>query len=393
MDYARLQEQAIRADEYQMLGYSTQDAGPSIQPLHVDVNPIFRREAWRVTTEEYTLLLPVFRLATAMLQSTASKQFLCDLIYAERQDVPNAAPGKPNKVFHRTATPTHIIDQQIWKAWLELSRHNYFYIDSHYSICRPRAVTSPDLEGNGVRSGADLKWDGHRGIRTCVGIKRSLIDNFRVVCRDSPPNGFQRLLATFDLAKLLCHENSHMTEFARGIPGRKVPGIHFDWSVLQEPFFESQRIAEVGHAWTQFVFGGDMMPPFRLDPWPRVYYLHEWPTVGLIETEEARRRLTRWLPPPYTIDWILDIRHVAELNDQRYWDSIQGRHDLKILHFPKLIGALRLTPQELRVNIEPYISDHAILGQNDGPYLLGWREIVRVRWLANLGPAAEPNFT
>lgn len=103
---------------------------------------------------------------------------------------------------------------------------------------------------------------------------------------------------------------------------------------------------QVGLFWSQLILGGQVMPfPKLSDSWPVAYYIHEWPTIGPLETHY---KLNLRGPPLYTFDWLLDLRHVAMLQDQRFWSSLLVTSDHTVLRFSKYIGNLKV-PDEKRI--------------------------------------------
>jgi len=303
-----------------------------------------------MSNSEYKLMFAdmehVFALASAMLDTPASLEFLYNVIFCNRTMV---EPRKPEDeaflaldIDPYSATAAIDRHEQARQALNRLAESLTWQFDNSIQPDE-HAVTTPYLDeypdGVGIRDNAG----SHKGLASSIKLGQSSLDDLR---RLSNENVDVRKLLTlrFKVALTMCHEVAHAAEFAVGTnrltyltewqaAGRpEISQAEKDQKRKEfvEPCYGGEVVAELGYSWEQQVFGGTVVLDNEIDycmsfsKWPNhIARKKEHPCHGLINYH-----CTKWMVP---------LRYIANVNDREFW--AQATHqDTTVLLMQKTRG-------------------------------------------------------
>ena len=309
---------------------------PNVYPndLTVDLNPMLVRARWPgINDHMWSLLLPVLRLASAMLSTHASFLFLYSVINAKRAyDWPLSTKYHANIAMIGRLDPYDHLDQSLSD------------VRNEYEACLRLFAKYVEWK---VTLSSDPGWQnaGHYGITNSIPERATYFHNYRRRGHDGcgcnvylnssrlemleelrkKPTDFRTISATlrvqFMLAVTVCHELVHVVNrAAHGDP--------------YEPFWEDHNLAELGRSWEQEMFGGT--------PWqyPHNYdylYLVKWPMIderARAEVLMAERAASKGTSTFYS----LFMPYITRSSSQACWDTYTPTLDDSLLKIPKISG-------------------------------------------------------
>ncbi|KAI9844384.1 MAG: hypothetical protein M1830_007606, partial [Pleopsidium flavum] len=276
---------------------------PSALPndLSNPIHPAYYRSQWDNCPDEiYQLFTPSLRLASLMITSQASLVFYDALMYQHRRRLHEASDrlGKECYEFYgldsddrNAADP-----QNLYENVAEQS--------GHFAVTRRIPVVVKRDE-----------WPC--GSESTIGVGTDYVSSLRVVGANGSVSQLLRL--QFHVALTFAHELVHAVNNAVSLE-------------TYEPFFEDQRLAELGHAWEQAVFGGR---PSFLGPTdarnPLIFA--KWPTA--FREAHPDLNLERRLPKKTHTFYFIPMTFLAKIQQQGFW---AGSGDQNMLKIPKRYG-------------------------------------------------------
>ncbi|MCJ1451313.1 hypothetical protein MMC28_001649 [Mycoblastus sanguinarius] len=342
----------FQADDWTRLGYLGQtDSLPN--NLTTPILPIFdygssgRINRWTVSKNEdrvyhnlakenWDTFQPVLRLASAMIQSPASKRFIHAILYGRREKLHTLSEktGLNYYAFYRTTnSPDSEVNADVAKVWPSLAPKIRWVLEQdRLMIANQPAYTQIIFDT------CCIKHDGTMGIASEVYIRAShcpTIDKLRERGTQYP-----RLLRfQFAMAKVLCHEvihcigNATNTEKLQFYDDRYRRGELNDPGaalVPPEPYFEDDRAAELGDCWENAVFGGKISMADKgmilwICKWPSVY------TEGYGHVPKRRAMKRSWT------FYLVNSRWAQQIQRQNFWDEMPSTSTVW-LHVPKTLG-------------------------------------------------------
>ena len=257
------------------------DTGALPNDLNNEVHSVFRRERWLNLEEpDYAALEPTLRLASLMLQSPASLAYLCALMDSPRTrlDLKAAECYSFHKVdYDDIRTKARVLD-----FLRQLAPH------VSCMVCEP-IPGEDNVKGSAmrVRTNRPITMDGiqRSGPASLIRINPSyvkcLCDLLSKEWASSIPGAIcLGLHVQYFIATVLCYEIIHACHMAL-----------FPESVL-EPFYEDERINELGDSWTQAVLGASALHYNPLGRLEAALMALKWPN-NAVKTDHARRKYAR----------------------------------------------------------------------------------------------------
>ena len=305
-----------------------------------------------LSVQDREVMEPVLRLASAMLMSQPSVAFMDALIYRKRQPAMEAhVAGKlqmvPGHLRYRKRL-RHYVDHFLLTVrdnldleWVDDRSPNWVIEQDGYAFtsvsCRAKAP----------------KWGCALGIFVNDRFLKTL--HRLQISYPSPKTTNHQLRVQFLLAVTLCHELMHVIDKA----WNRSPSV-------PEPYFGDQALNEIGFAWEEVVFGGEIDDVRRKENDPEAFELCEWPIsfthfpspatfAGLLTLElefsaDNRRVFERRSAKGSSTVYYAPMKWITRLQQQSTWDQWGQSNNLRLLHIPKQIG---LQSGNLQWSIDP----------------------------------------
>lgn len=255
-----------------------------------------------LTTEEYGLFGQPLRLASQWLQSAPSSDAICSVIDGDRY-IPPGNPmhqGIPVYEFRRHSLSPSVAHERAGSALKQLGKYISFRTTDRDLVIglthEANGRTSPMIfqypEGIAITPGPEL-----RGLASITCINHSYLRTLRQLLLEPENNKFKIRKLYFQFALTICHEIIHEINFAvdtellkRYIEMYKrynETGARFGEVRFNEPFYEGQRVAELGFFWETEVFGGVCIQSMHKPNDP--IFIAEWPSSWSVIREHIRR--------------------------------------------------------------------------------------------------------
>lgn len=340
MDVATRDRIGLRSPEdWRRLGYAG-IPGACTNTLTYKIHPLFHG-----LQNMYPGLAPVLRLASAILESPASMAFLFTILYGhrERQDELSSQFNGECAVLRALRGPEATIRVMVSMALDKLTKFHEFRIST--------PPPNDSWEGITVRSGivCCITEDGKQGLGSCTFIRTSFVTKLAQL-RTEGGNKLEILNLKFRTAVTLVHELAHAINRAVDINAfpilNEIALTATASSRMYEPWYEDQRLAELGWAYENEVFGGIIgtLPgpgwdrPDSIDPSHPVF-VHKWP--GTETNEHPKRRGSKQSMTLY----LVSMYFIHNIQQQSFWDYYSAHRDLSKLRIEKTIG-VRIETQE-----------------------------------------------
>lgn len=232
---------------------------PQTPNLAASINPIFRKrygnlQLFKGTDEEYEMIEPAVRLASAYLYSPKSCAFLYSLVYADRKVLPNTLNkyGSANREGFKTdegvCTEFRVLGHskvsapRMRRLWREVACHNTWGFEDQHHF----ATTCTEYGS----SGADLRADGKKGQSTFISLNSKYLKRIKKLRSNGQTQSLVMLNVQFSLAIILCHEMAHVVHIASDFDHRLrvIRAMIADQPIPEappEPFFEDHITAEL----------------------------------------------------------------------------------------------------------------------------------------------------
>ena len=302
-----------------------------------------------LSAADVVVLLPIWRLASAFFNSPASVRFVHAILYGPRDKngyknyrgnaTEGAATAKwsdlalgdelhPSRISlfsirREVALGMQCLDNYIWWGLVPPSstESNPYYAAYTQRVGKVSLRGEEALYREGSGSRITLNRDVHQ----------TLLDLHAQ--KDQTPDVLNSILRLqFRIATLMCHELCHAVQNAvttKMANGEDEP----------EPYWKSQSLNELGHAWENEVFGGVITTdegdavsgPIRVNKWPSEQAYDD--SFRKIHARRSPKKVSSYYYVP--MDWI------ANVQKQRNWDLViieNFRYDETLLYIPKQIG-------------------------------------------------------
>ena len=288
----------------------------------------------KLTREEYELLDQPLRLATQWLESAASSDAICSLVYGYRY----TPPGNPT---FRRAPVSEFCKHDL--PFAIASRRARDVLDRLGDTIRFQA-TDRD-EGLGMRQGVHgSTWpsthfypDGiaingrpeKTGLACITRLHPDYLNVLKELLKEPWEKEFQILKLYFEIAITICHEVMHAIDFARETDLLKIyleMGDNVRLVAFNEPFYEDQRVAEIGFFWENHVFGGAFN---QSTPEPaNAIFLGQWPSLLF---RDKKHQPERTPPTRVCFRWLVSAYYIRNSLTQEFWDHVTVHHPHDLL--------------------------------------------------------------
>lgn len=295
---------------------------PSAVPnsLNNPIHPVYYRDQWDSCPDDvYQVFTPSLRLASMMITCPASLIFYDALIHKYRRRLKEISNRLGEECYEFHGFDLDERDPADPQNLLDVSRE----ITAFRPHLRCRLIQE-ELEQSGRYAATrrttvlvkdDDGWT--RGTESTISIGLGNARTLREIATKGTVS--QLLRVQFHVALTFAHELVHAVNHAVSME-------------TYEPFFEDQRIAELGHAWEQAVFGGR---PAFLGPTdacnPLIF--GKWPTA--FREPRPEFTLERRLPKKTHTFFFIPMNFVVTVQQQEFW---QGPTDRRTLKIPKRHG-------------------------------------------------------
>ncbi|KAF1354666.1 hypothetical protein BDV97DRAFT_418461 [Delphinella strobiligena] len=237
-------------------------SGDDPRELYTPIHPIFRRKNWiDISDDEYKLLDPGLRLASCFLYEPSVMPFFTGILRREFTKITNVPQAVTEKFMLNRFDPIPYTSDKGWKqqtaTWKTLAnmkdciswRFNYEY---------PLAWAASMPTKTGGHYAGGLKGFAAVTSGTIVSIDKDFLNVLKGNIRldHFPKSGSfdpdaAKLRTSWFMASVLCHEFCHALWFATWNFGDKSGPL----KLHDEPFFQDQRVAELGAAFETHLFG------------------------------------------------------------------------------------------------------------------------------------------
>lgn len=281
-------EAHVELEDQDWIDYGYPPKSASISDLSNPIHPIFSHERsnpppghglsdkkkWHVAKREHALLVseyeylePTLLLASRLILSPASVELLHSIMYGRRRLTGIVRNNLPVFQFSRSGLPYSQTRDQVQDALVKLGEYtNFMFVESKQTDIAggSNAVTKNALPfyPQGINILSDPRAFGLPSVTFIdIAYKTGIEASTRPARNDKSPAMIQKgLNISFRMATTLCHEITHAIFFAcnpellrRFMAAKQETRDQTNWN---EPFFETQKVAELGFCWENHVFGG-----------------------------------------------------------------------------------------------------------------------------------------
>ena len=336
----------------------TNDIHPMFS-FELDESPggAFVKARWGgLTMKDYELLDQPLRLATQWLESAPSSDAICSIIAGERY-IPPGVPMHHFEFRHHRLLPS-TVHERAGNALKQLGKSVTFRIADRASF--PKVV---DLDGDhggicpwffGHPEGIAITHDPQKkGLASTTYIHKKYLKTLRRLLDHPSIKKLQILKLYFEFALTICHEVIHAVNLAvesellstyiemgdRLVETRR----NFGPVRVNEPFYEGQRVAELGLFWENEVFGGVCQQ--SVPNAEGAIFLVEWPSWLLQQGRADPERA----PTPSNMchKSLVSMWYIQNCQTQEFWDTVKSEHsqDLLALRIRKNVSLACELPQ------------------------------------------------
>ncbi|KAK4695210.1 hypothetical protein P7C71_g2501, partial [Lecanoromycetidae sp. Uapishka_2] len=323
-----------------------------------NARPNPKQPIWlQYTIDSYELLCaeidPILRLASLMLESTASLDFLYDIIYNVPQEPVEAVEYNGCPVLEIELTETDESKRNMARQALDKLAESIVFLvetpkDDPETDCHCNTVPSLAIHPYGINIADDT--ESPKGIGSMVRINRSYLIKLTKLLAREENNVSQILSLQFKVATLICHEVAHAVGHAANL------GLLHD-SIMEstfqnlakmensqrtkervgtnEPFYGDDTVAEHGYCWETAVLSGTVQWAHQVE---HPLFFSKWPSF-LTDGDYPRRAGYRRTATQY----IVPMHYLRNLHRQEFWDNVQ-HGDTTSLYIKKMFG-IRVTNQ------------------------------------------------
>ena len=306
---------AYTAAELEKFQYSKLDSALPCN-LNNSIHPIYAQSQWDCCPDEaYELLTPSLRLATLMITSLNSLTFYDALLMRHRRLLhkdtarlgKNCYQLRPFDSEDRDYANSQIL-RDVSQDIAALAPHIRCKLIPNVAQESGFLAVTKRVLSVIVKSASD--WPVGTGSTIDVGME--FVTNLRRVRTQG--SICQLLRLQFCIAVTFAHELAHAVNHAVSLE-------------TYEPFFDDDRVAELGLAWEQTVFGGRVVPLGDLDA-RNPLGLIKWPTAW--PEEHPDLRLERGLPKKKSTVYFVPMTFIANVQRNAFWATTDDGDRLRI---------------------------------------------------------------
>ncbi|MCJ1273516.1 hypothetical protein MMC21_001309 [Puttea exsequens] len=322
--------------------------------------PDISQPIWvQYTLDEYDLLCaeidPILRLASLMLESPASLDFLHDVIYSPRQEPEELVEYNGYSVLElKRAPPSDSQRTKTKEALYKLAESIVFLVESpDHREKDAHCNTTPSLAVQAYGTNiADDAANLPKGIGSIIRINKSYLVSLTALLAQEENTTSQILSLQFKVATLLCHEVAHAVGHAANLAllhdsmvestlqnlakMERAPREKERVVGANEPFYGTDSVAELGYCWESAVLGGTVQWAHQVE---HPLFFSKWPSF-LADGDFPRRAGYRNTATQY----VVPMHYLRNLHRQDFWEKITPG-DTTALYIKKHFG-IRVTNQD-----------------------------------------------
>ena len=281
------------------------------------VHAIFQKQNWQESTQDvWPQLQPALRLASKLIGEDEMLAFWYHLVWGRQkmQDMSDKF-GYDLERFSAEGPPLNALQKQEISRWLQDFGEHKLRAALGFKAGIPLGLTT--RTGAGVIV-VNLSWELYEILGNHSNGKKLLSET-------------QLLRVNFLVAIILLHELGH--------------AVHLSLNSSKfEPYYGNHVVAEIGHAWSCWAFGGTIlrisMPPDRKSEFVEGFWVATPPSPWQKDAVNEAWPATR-PPPPILGDlpktatcWILATEYVQKVQTEKFWDDEIKAHGVRALHVP-----------------------------------------------------------
>ncbi|KAF1347055.1 hypothetical protein BDV97DRAFT_423662 [Delphinella strobiligena] len=294
------------------------------------IHPVFKPENWvQLAPEDYERISPALRLASSFLCEPSVLGFYQAIIRApQRLHDSDAEALLKRKVYCIGTSP--MLRQSlpvVAQIMVRMQHHVKWHFGNGNLTGTAWMVTNYDLNKDGLHP-------NRRSMSSDVHIRPEFLEVFRQkihVSQFAKAENFDNAAAYCRTANFfahgLLHELYHALHSA-AVPTMDHPTIPGAKAIVPEPFYRDDRLAELGWAFQQVVFGGGIAPLGWNPITPAAPYgmsALRWPGgIGEPTIGEPRASPARW-NETYITEGILDVEWHRKFFTRKFWEVDAAR--------------------------------------------------------------------
>ncbi|KAI9747458.1 MAG: hypothetical protein M4579_007461 [Chaenotheca gracillima] len=339
--------------------------------LETPIHPIFYRHRFiNASDTDWDLIQPALKLATKMITNPVAMTFWHALLCGSTMRLPDHPAPHPPPSFLISRLPAsetnptrakgdkarHLTREEavatmdalgLYRNLIQWSFGDLTALRAYGITNRAMRAAHP-LGGNG--SNVQLNHLFLDALDT-TGLHVFRVPSGAILPRTEfgPRTPSQLLRISFKLANTICHELAHAVwkgrcPFVSNLVGGPQSHPLQPPPILQgefEPYFEDDRLSELGHAWEQTIFGGRVCPFLNDLSCRWGFWFERWPE-GANSLYAANPRLGSFSRGPPDREnstyWLIPMTYVRALFSNKFWDEDLPRHGSNGLKIPRTLG-------------------------------------------------------
>ena len=315
-DTARIQLWIKYEKLLKLVSQELQDASSTL--LKNPIHPIFQKRNWQNSAQDlWPQLQPALRLASRFIGEDEMLGFWYHLVWGrkEMQDVSKQF-GYSLERFSAEGPPLDTKQKQQISLWLREygERQQSTFLGFKAGVKLGSATRTPAK--NII---VELQWEFLELLRDHASGQKVLSET-------------QLLTVNFLIAVTLIHELGH--------------AVHLSVSRSKyEPYYSDHALAEVGHAWACWIFGGAITRMWMPTTTETDCVYGFWVTTPPSPWQEAPRSTGSRPPPPVLGDlakrvtcWVLATEYIQRVQTEKFWEKDVKAHGVRALRVPPIDG-------------------------------------------------------
>lgn len=330
---------------------------PDAQPSSLSnaIHPLFAAHKWTVSDndvykspppsgefatplngDDWRLLRPSLRLASQFLAEPSLLPYWHALLFGPRvpvprKDIQNTGRGYTGAFASFTRNYNLYTNSYALSRAELLSTHNGLRLLADMTAMKFGPSEDSDVWATTSRTFIKPTSPGFRGTPSTITINITVLRALR--SHHLTPSA--RLRVQYFLGIALVHELGHAAHNAHtamnGPPNPEGTYNHEQW--VHEAFFESDALAEAGHAWEQNVLNGTQTPFYMNAECKFGLQFEKWPALlDYPASIPKRRKRKRW-----TTVYALPMRFVQKALTDGHWADV-SRFGASVVRAPKGVG-------------------------------------------------------
>ena len=303
----------------QLLSQELLDASSTL--LQNPIHPIFQKRNWQISAQDlWPQLQPALRLASRFIGEDELLGFWYHLVWGrkEMQDVSKEF-GYSLERFSAEGPPLDTKQKQQISLWLREYGERQQGTFLSFKAIVPLGHTTRTAANNVI---VELQWEFFELLREHASGQKVLSET-------------QLLTVNFVIAVTIIHELGHAVRYSVS-------------HSIYEPYYGDHVLAEVGHAWGCYIFGGTMTRMWMPTTTETNCIYGLWvttPPSPWQKTPGSRSWPASYPPPPVLGDlpnnltsWVLTTAYIQRVQTEKFWEKDVKAHGVRALRVPPIGG-------------------------------------------------------